>query len=188
MGSGQLCGVAASRPSHLVHLSCLLISLVLYEYPVSRTQARAHVFGARFREQRGTCTARANRARCSRAPRATPRKLHMWAIVPSRMKEYRSLLAAESELSELCCGALSPRQLEPRLITATSATSWPEDVRLSRGSHSACPSARVNVRACCEGALISSSCDGSRAGEHAKWNIRSHLGASTRLNGATCWP
>jgi hypothetical protein len=24
--------------------------------------------------------------------------------------------------------------------------------------------------------------------QHAKWNIRSSLGAGARLNGATCWP
>ena len=24
--------------------------------------------------------------------------------------------------------------------------------------------------------------------QHAKWNIRSHYGAGTRLNGATCYP
>ena len=24
--------------------------------------------------------------------------------------------------------------------------------------------------------------------QHAKWNIRSHLGAGARINGPTCWP
>ena len=59
---------------------------------------------------------------------------------------------------------------------------------MRRGSNSTCLSFRVNVRACCEGALNSSFVMVLGQGQHAKWNIRSHLGAGTGPNGATCWP